>query len=469
MHRFFPPAGLILAVVLIMLPGADLGARDRPAADHQTFENIYGQGKAVFYKTLAKLALDAPLSEHDRGLIVLAEEKFPGLYEYLMHFYYYLENFVEEKASFRADFLESAEGMAKELVESIQDIPSAPGRSVLSSLLTAAGYGATEVIPSFRYILKAMEPRTKAQWAWQVLETRKVHRLSSGEGMTLAVIDSGIDPTIREIRGRISGTKNFLASSRPLATKGRFPYDWTGHGTFVTCLAYQVAPKARLLIVKVANPPQRSGISFSRWTAYRFAAGIMWAARNGADVINLSYASTWDIPAFRDACKFCWDRNIVLVASAGNALSENDKDLYYYPAAYPWTIAVGGVDYNNGILEAWEKSARGNYLDVLAPSTGFWVQFPSYLSLKIPPLQTLGNSLAAPIVSGAAALILSAMDKEARQKLRAEPGKLVETVRDILRSTASNQNLGFEFPNAVSGHGLIDILKAVERARTLAR
>jgi len=61
------------------------------------------------------------------------------------------------------------------------------------------------------------------------------------------------------------------------------------------------------------------------------------------------------------------------------------------------------------------------------------------------------------------------MDKETRQKLRAEPGKLVETVRDILRSTAANQKLGFEFPNAVSGYGLIDILKAVEKARTLAR
>jgi hypothetical protein len=67
------------------------------------------------------------------------------------------------------------------------------------------------------------------------------------------------------------------------------------------------------------------------------------------------------------------------------------------------------------------------------------------------------------------ALILSAIEKETLQRLKTEPGKLVETVRDILHSTASNQKLGFEFPNAASGYGLINILKAVEMARTLAR
>jgi len=469
MVRFFPLAGLILAAVLTLMPRGDLRARERPSADHQAFENIYREGKVVFYMTLKKLARDSPLSEHDRGLLALAEEKFPGLYEYLVHFYYFLQDISEDKESFRVDFLRSAERLAQELVQSAQDVPATPGRSVLSSLLTTAGYGVTEGIPSFRYILKAMENATKEQWAWQVLETRKVHRLANGEGITLAVIDSGIDPTIREIRGRISGIKNFLDSSKPLAVKGRYPYDWTGHGTFVTCLAYQIAPKARLLIVKVASPPKKNGLSFSRWTAYRFAAGILWAARNGADVINLSYASTWDIPVFREACRFCWERNIILVAAAGNALNDHDQDLYYYPAAYPWTIAVGGAEKKGEALEVWENSARGDYLDVLAPATGFWVQFPSYLSMRIPPQLTLGNSLAAPIVSGAVALILSGMEKETLQRLKAEPGKLVETVRDILHSTASNQKLGFEFPNAASGYGLINILKAVEMAKTWAR
>jgi hypothetical protein len=99
-------------------------------------------------------------------------------------------------------------------------------------------------------------------------------------------------------------------------------------------------------------------------------------------VINLSYASTWDIPVFQEACRFCWERNIILVAAAGNALNNHDQDLYYYPAAYPWTIAVGGAGKKGESLEVWENSARGDYLDVLAPATGFWVQFPSYLSSK---------------------------------------------------------------------------------------
>ncbi len=335
MLRISKCSSYFMAVMTALLVRPDPWARERPLAAVRSFEQIYGEGRTVFYRTLTKVSLKSRLSDYDRSLFALAEEKFPGLYEYFMQFYYYLQRINREKASFRAEFLESSERLAKELVQSVYDVPVPPDQSILPYLLTTAGYGAAEGIPSFRYMLKAMESATKRQWAWQALEMRKTHRLSKGKGINLAIIDSGIDPTIRGIRGKISKTINFLDGSKPLAKKGHFPYDWTGHGTFVTCIAHQVAPESDLFIVKVASPARKNGLSFSRWTAYRFAAGIIWAALNGADVINLSYASTSDISVFQEACKFCWDRNIVLVAAAGNALTEQDKDLYYYPAAYP--------------------------------------------------------------------------------------------------------------------------------------
>ena len=70
-------------------------------------------------------------------------------------------------------------------------------------------------------------------------------------------------------------------------------------------------------------------------------------------------------------------------------------------------------------------------------------------------------------MAGAAALVLSSMDEKTREELKKKPGKLVETVRQILRKSSSNDKLGFSKPNPVSGYGLIDFDKAVYMAKNL--
>jgi subtilisin family serine protease len=151
----------------------------------------------------------------------------------------------------------------------------------------------------------------------------------------------------------------------------------------------------------------------------------------------------------------------------GNALEEKDKKSIYYPAAYPWTIAVGGIDKQDEVLKVWEFSSPGEYIDVAAPSSRIIAESPSYLEEPKLPQILYGNSLAVPIVAGAAALILSSMDERTIKELKKKPGKLVETVRNILRESSSNKKLGFDKPNPVSGYGLINFDKAVRIAKNL--
>jgi subtilisin family serine protease len=154
-----------------------------------------------------------------------------------------------------------------------------------------------------------------------------------------------------------------------------------------------------------------------------------------------------------------------VVSPIANATeNEGDKTLYF-PAAYPWTIAVGGVEKNNGKLQVPDPSTEAVYLDVVAPASGIWGELPSYLEKRKRPLTAFGNSMAVPFVAGTASLMLSAMDEQVLLKLKENPGQLVETVRIMLRKTSSNAILGFDRPNPTSGYGFIDPRKAVEMAK----
>jgi subtilisin family serine protease len=198
---------------------------------------------------------------------------------------------------------------------------------------------------------------------------------------------------------------------------------------------------------------------------YLIAAGIKWAAQNGADVISLSFAVKHNYKEIRDASEYCWRQNITLISAAGNVEDKTSERLVFYPASYPWSIGVGGVERKDGKLKVWEHSAKGYFIDVVAPAAEIMVESPSYLDRRSWPIRISGNSLAVPIVAATSALVLSAMDSERRQILKQTPGSLVEAVRSILREASSNKKLGYTEPNPESGFGLINAYQAANKAR----
>jgi len=462
----FLPLVLALLLCLCLPPG--LYSQEKAERSQKQFNALYLEGKYLFYEILKREAEHMQISDKDRKMLVKAQKKIPGLYEHLMNFYCcHTRPDGKKGVNFRSHLLNFTKNMAEEFIQSIAEFPAHGKTSPLESVLYSTGYFSRQMFPIYRDYRRPVGRRAKSHWALEELKVSEAHSFSRGKGIKLAIIDSGIDPTLQELRSRITAWKNFLDGSKPAFDEGKFPYDWSGHGTSIATVVFQVAPEVELAIVKVYDNETMSTVPPSRWSAYLFAAGMIWATQNGANIINLSAAFQVDTKAIREASQYCWENNVVVVSPIANVTEDEHENIVYFPAAYPWTIAVGGVEKSNGKLQVSALSSEAVYLDVVAPASGIVVEMPSYLDRRRRPVMAYGTSLAAPFVAGTAALMLSAMDDQTLLKLKEKPGQLVEAVREILRQTSSNTILGFDEPNPVSGYGCIDIIKAVEAAKKL--
>ena len=456
-----------LLLLISISTGCGLGMIESPAPLGRSREASYIQGKHIFYSLLAKAASEAnELADDDRSRLGAAEINFPGLYEQLMNFYPFVVrgDEADERASEQA-MSALAIRLAWEFARSISRQSPASGLSPLEAVVVSTGLTSRKSSPHYRRFVRPMARPVKGRWGWTEIPFKQAQALSRGRGIRVAIIDTGLDPGIKEIKRQVAGYKDFLAGDRPSWGRQRFPYDWSGHGTGVASVISQAAPEAELLIVKAFDEESQSAVPGNWWTAGLMEAGIAWAIEHGADVINLSAAVMFDARRLENLVRRCWDRNIILVASMGYVVRPGGSPSSFFPAAYRWTLAVGGVDKRDDALRAWDYSAEGDYVDVAAPSVSVWVERPIYLDKRLGAQRAYGNSLATAMVSGTAALVLASLDGERLRSLKSRPGALFEEVRDILCLTASNKPLGTDGFNARSGYGLINPLEAVRRAR----
>lgn len=232
------------------------------------------------------------------------------------------------------------------------------------------------------------------------------------------------------------------------------PSDDVGHGTHVAGTAGAasnnetgvagVAWGCSLMPIRVLHRFRRLSDNFVSGTGSNadVAAGVRWAADNGADVINLSLGGPADDFVLADAIAYAVASDLVVVAAMGN---DDSSDLQY-PAAYPGVIAVGATNNTDG--RAW-FSNFGNHISVVAPGVNIvstdWDDVYSGKS---------GTSMAAPHVAGLAGLLLSC-----------SPGMTNERVRTIIEETATplRDNPADPVPNERYGHGLINVRAALER------
>lgn len=239
----------------------------------------------------------------------------------------------------------------------------------------------------------------------------------TGQGVVVAVVDTGVDYNHSDLSGNIwvnSGEipdngidddgNGFVDDVRgwDFVDGDNDPMDLDAHGTHVagTIAAENngfgvtgVAYNATIMPVRV--------IDTEGGTSSDIAAGIRYAVDNGANVINLSLGGNFTSAEEEDAIRYASDSGVVVVMAAGN---EGDSQPVY-PAYYAtdWGIAVGAVD-SNKTLADFSNRAGATPLDyVVAPGVDILSTTPnnSYQSFD-------GTSMAAPHVSGVAALILSA-------------------------------------------------------------
>ena len=256
------------------------------------------------------------------------------------------------------------------------------------------------------------------QWNAQALRLSQAHAVSTGAGVKVAVLDSGVDASHPALAGRIVAGFDFVDFDPVAAEEGTVGDAGYGHGTHVASLVAQVAPQAAIMPVRVLD---RSGIG-NIWV---LAEGLLHAVdpdrdpatNDGVGVINISLGTLRPTNLLRDIVRVvtCEDddndddadadstrcrnfRGAVVVSAAGNSGDQTR----HYPAAehVPGAIAVAASS-QAGTLASF--STRGDWVKVAAPGElvigalpgGGWGVWS-------------GTSMAAPMVAGAAALLRAA-------------------------------------------------------------
>ncbi|ANP73308.1 S8 family peptidase [Cryobacterium arcticum] len=269
---------------------------------------------------------------------------------------------------------------------------------------------------------------------------------SKGAGVTVAVVDTGVDGSVAELNGAVVGGTDVSGIG---SSNGQTPVgDDSNHGTLVASLMagrgtatggglIGVAPEASILSVSVAFGTSDATLSNDD----QIAEGIRWAVDNGADVINMSLTrNTLDWPtSWDDAFLYAFDNDVVVVAAAGNRGSGTTE--VGAPATIPGVLTVAGVDQSKDA--SFDASSQGITIAVAAPSEKLVGVAPGggYMLWD-------GTSAAAPIVSGLVALVRSAYPK-------------LDAAQVINRVIATANANGHTVPSPIYGNGLIDAAAAV--------
>ncbi|MFB9239357.1 type VII secretion-associated serine protease mycosin [Plantactinospora siamensis] len=255
------------------------------------------------------------------------------------------------------------------------------------------------------------------QWQLRTLHVAEAQRITQGEGIVVAVLDSGVDANHPDLKGNVLPGLDLFDGK----AKGQVDRDPGGHGTSMASLiaghghgpgnrdgVLGIAPKAKILPVTVERKgyPALGGA---------LATAVTWAVDQGADVINVSLAGGTNDDLER-AVEYAWDKNVLVVAGAGNKETNLGVN---WPAAYPPCLAVTNVGPDGKISP---NAVTGEEIDIAAPGVNVVGATPGgrYATAT-------GSSNSTAIVSGAAALVRAKYPNLSTHDVF---GRLIETSKD---------------------------------------
>jgi len=226
--------------------------------------------------------------------------------------------------------------------------------------------------------------------ALKLMSGENVGKGKDGDGILVAVLDTGVDSSHPALAGQTFGGYDVVGDMA-------YQSDNNGHGTACASLIAGkggsesisgVAPKAKILPVKVMDDTGKSD-------GFAIAKGIVYAVEQGAEIINLSLGTTAETSLLDSAIDYALGKGVLIVASSGNEGKEGEN----YPSSAEGVLCVGAVD-----AKLW-KASFSNYgpkVDLVAPGVLVAAAAPNGGAVLMS-----GTSAAAPLVSGAAASLWS--------------------------------------------------------------
>jgi subtilisin family serine protease len=352
-------------------------------------------------------------------------------------------------STYRLRFKDSQIDLDK-IEEQLREIPA-----VVSVSPNRFQFAFSKIVPDdLHYSLQWGLERIKCPEAWEYT--------TGSDSVVVAVVDSGVDLDHPDLHKRLLpgyNMVNLVGQSPPedwkwdghYQTRDANSQDEVGHGTHVAGIIAAMTNNkigvagvtwfSKILPVRVLARMIREsdGAIVASGIASDIADGIRWAADHGAHVINLSLGSYQETFIQEDAVKYARDKGCLVVAAMGN----DGTDEPAFPAAFPDVVAVGAVDRLDR-RAAW--SNIGSHISLVAPGVDI---FSTYL--KDDYKSKDGTSMAAPHVSGAAALVKSC-----------NPSLTASEIAQILKDTA--YTISQQVPDDQYGYGLVDACAAVEAA-----
>ncbi|HBF79144.1 MAG TPA: type VII secretion-associated serine protease mycosin [Streptomyces sp.] len=240
------------------------------------------------------------------------------------------------------------------------------------------------------------------QWHLDAMQAEKMWKLSTGENVIVAVIDSGVDASVPDLQGRVLDGKDLAAGS-----PGDEGTDYDNHGTGMAGLiagtgeggAFGLAPGAKILPIRVRGDAGKvNGATGSEHFNDDVSVAIRYAVDHGAKVVNISMGDEAGSQRLTDAVAYALGKGSLIFASAGN--SGDKGNLVEYPAGTPGVVGVSSIGQD---LEKAEDSQYGPQVDLSAPGVDMVYACSGGTQL----CEGSGTSAATAIASASAALIWS--------------------------------------------------------------
>jgi subtilisin family serine protease len=301
-------------------------------------------------------------------------------------------------------------------------------------------------------------------WVLNAIDAPAAWRVTEGQGVTVAVIDSGVNPNVSDLTGSVITGPNYTGVDTPESSP-----DWGVHGTWMASLVaghghdgggsgiLGAAPRSKVLSIRVITDRADPNFAvYERESPNRIqrelARGIRYATTHGAGVISMSLGYSAPSRPVRAALQDALDHNVVVVASSGNsgdtsAARRKGYAPYSYPADYPGVLGVGAVaeDGRSAGFSSDNLSVQVAAPGVRVPAQGndgqYWL--------------VSGTSPACALTAGVAALIRSAY-----------PRLTPALVREAITSTTHNRPAGGY--NDRVGFGTVDAAAALAAAARLS-